>query len=144
MEVEESIQTEIGHRSAKGALGRQCRDWASWPERGHLCSSIRSNSVAATEKFAAQAIRKAYDIGWTPARYLAYPSRSIVAVMKPVGLEKSKGVISANFAKDPTDARWKDDFGMKEWQAFCAKYHMLQRWSRCSRSAAPISPAKTS
>jgi branched-chain amino acid transport system substrate-binding protein len=78
--------------------------------------------IAATDKFAAQAIRKAFDIGWTPARYLAYPSRSIVAVMKPAGLEKSKGVISANFAKDPTDPRWKDDPGMKEWQAFCAKY----------------------
>jgi branched-chain amino acid transport system substrate-binding protein len=78
--------------------------------------------IAATDKFAAQAIRKAFDIGWTSARYLAYPSRSIVAVMKPAGLEKSKGVISANFAKDPTDPRWKDDPGMKEWQAFCAKY----------------------
>src|SRR5580700_8637683 len=29
--------------------------------------------IAATDKFAAQAIRKAFDIGWTPARYLAYP-----------------------------------------------------------------------
>ena len=78
--------------------------------------------IAATDKAAAQAIRKAFDIGWSPARYLAYPSRSIIAVMKPAGLEKSKGVISANFAKDPTDPRWKDDPGMKEWQAFCVKY----------------------
>jgi branched-chain amino acid transport system substrate-binding protein len=78
--------------------------------------------IAATEKFAAQAIRKAFDIGWTPARYLAYPSRSVVAVMKPAGPEKSKGVISANSAKDPTDPRWTDDPGMKEWQTFCARY----------------------
>jgi branched-chain amino acid transport system substrate-binding protein len=85
-------------------------------------SSANVFLIAATDKFAAQAIRKAFDIGWTPARYLAYPSRSVVAVMKPAGLEKSKGVISANFAKDPTDPRWKDDPGMKEWQAFCAKY----------------------
>jgi branched-chain amino acid transport system substrate-binding protein len=78
--------------------------------------------IAATDKFAAQAIRRAFDIDWTPTRYLAYPARSVVAVMKPAGLEKSKGVISANFAKDPTDPRWKDDPGMKQWQAFCAKY----------------------
>ena len=78
--------------------------------------------IAAIDRFAAQAIRRAFDLDWTPTRYLAYPSRSVVAVMKPAGLEKSKGVISANFAKDPTDARWKDDPGMKEWQAFCAKY----------------------
>jgi branched-chain amino acid transport system substrate-binding protein len=78
--------------------------------------------IAAIDRFAAQAIRRAFDLDWTPTRYLAYPSRSVVAVMKRAGLEKSKGVISANFAKDPTDARWKDDPGMKEWQAFCAKY----------------------
>jgi hypothetical protein len=78
--------------------------------------------IAAIDRFAAQAIRRAFDLDWTPTRYLAYPSRSVVAVMKLAGLEKSKGVISANFAKDPTDARWKDDPGMKEWQAFCAKY----------------------
>jgi branched-chain amino acid transport system substrate-binding protein len=100
--------------------------------------------IAATDKFAAQAIRKAFDIGWTPARYLAYPSRSVVGVMKPAGLAKSKGVISANFAKDPTDARWKDDPGMKDGRRFArsispktisstrrhlAVLRMLRHWS---------------
>ena len=78
--------------------------------------------IAATPKAAAQAIRKAYDIGWTPLRYLDFVSGSIVSTMKPAGLEKSKGVIAATIGKDPTDARWKDDPGMKEWRAFCAKY----------------------
>jgi len=78
--------------------------------------------IGATTKAAAQAIRKAYDIGWTPMRYLDFVSTSIVSTMKPAGLEKSKGVIAGAFRKDPTDARWKDDPGMKEWQAFCAKY----------------------
>ena len=77
---------------------------------------------AATPKAAAQAIRKAYDIGWTPARYMSYVSQSIVSVMKPAGPEKSKGVITATFIKDSTDARWKDDPGMREWRAFCTKY----------------------
>jgi branched-chain amino acid transport system substrate-binding protein len=77
---------------------------------------------AATPKAAAQAIRKAYDIGWTPARYMSYVSQSIVSVMKPAGPEKSRGVTTATFIKDPTDARWKDDPGMKEWRTFCAKY----------------------
>ena len=77
---------------------------------------------AATPKAAAQAIRKAYDIGWTPVRYMSYVSQSIVSVMKPAGPEKSRGVTTATFIKDPTDARWKDDPGMKEWRTFCAKY----------------------
>jgi branched-chain amino acid transport system substrate-binding protein len=42
--------------------------------------------------------------------------------MKPAGPEKSKGVITATFIKDSTDARWKDDPGMREWRAFCTKY----------------------
>jgi branched-chain amino acid transport system substrate-binding protein len=78
--------------------------------------------IAATAKAAAQAIRKAYDIGWTPLRYVDFVSGSIVAVMRPAGVEKSKGVIAATFTKDVTDARWKDDPGIKEFQAFCAKY----------------------
>jgi branched-chain amino acid transport system substrate-binding protein len=78
--------------------------------------------IAATPKFAAQAIRKTYDIGWTPVRYLTDVSQSIASVMKPAGPEKSKGVISAIYGKDPTDARWKDDPGFKEFSAFIAKY----------------------
>ena len=64
---------------------------------------------AATPKFAAQAIRKTFDIGWSPVRYASSVAQSIAAVMKPAGVEKSKGVITAVYGKDPTDARWKDD-----------------------------------
>jgi branched-chain amino acid transport system substrate-binding protein len=78
--------------------------------------------IAATPKFAAQAIRKTYDIGWNPVRYMTDVSQSIAAVMKPAGVEKSKGVITAIYGKDPTDARWKDDAGFKEYSAFVEKY----------------------
>jgi branched-chain amino acid transport system substrate-binding protein len=78
--------------------------------------------IAATPKFAAQAIRKTFDVGWTPVRYMTDVSQSIASVMKPSGLEKSKGVITAIYGKDPTDARWKDDPGFKEYEAFIAKY----------------------
>ena len=78
--------------------------------------------IAATPKFAAQAIRKSSDLGWNAVRYLSNVSPSIATVLKPAGLEKSKGLITAYYGKDPTDARWKDDPGMKQWQAFCAKY----------------------
>jgi branched-chain amino acid transport system substrate-binding protein len=60
--------------------------------------------IVATPKFAAQAIRKAYDIGWNAVRYLSNVSQSVAAVMKPAGLDKSKGVITAVYGKDPTDA----------------------------------------
>ncbi|MBV8107851.1 MAG: ABC transporter substrate-binding protein [Hyphomicrobiales bacterium] len=78
--------------------------------------------IVATPKFAAQAIRKSFDLGWNAVRYVTIVSASIATVLKPAGLEKSKGLITATFGKDPTDPRWKDDGGMKEWAAFCAKY----------------------
>jgi ABC-type branched-subunit amino acid transport system substrate-binding protein len=76
-----------------------------------------------TPKFAAMAIRKAYDIGWKPVQYLNNVSASIGSVLVPAGLEKSVGVISTQYLKDPLDDQWKDDKGMKDWYAFMAKYY---------------------
>ncbi len=76
-----------------------------------------------TPKFAAMAIRKAYDIGWKPVQYLNNVSASIGSVLVPAGLEKSVGVISTQYLKDPLDDHWKDDKGMKDWYAFMAKYY---------------------
>ena len=41
-----------------------------------------------TPKFAAQAIRKTYDIGWKPVQYLNSVSSSVGAVLQPAGVEK--------------------------------------------------------
>ena len=78
--------------------------------------------IAATSKAAAQAIRKVYDIGWTPDRYLFFGAASIAGTLKPAGLEKSKGLITAGYLKDPTVPIWQDDPGFKEWAAFATKY----------------------
>ena len=78
--------------------------------------------IAATPKFAAQAIRKSFDLGWSAARYLTYVSQSLVTVLKPAGLDKSKGLLGATFGKDVNDPRWKDDPGVNEFEAFTTKY----------------------
>jgi len=78
--------------------------------------------IAATPKFAAQAIRKSYDIAWDATRYLSYVSSSIATVLKPAGLDKSKGLITAAFAIDVTDPRLKDDPDVLTWKAFIDKY----------------------
>jgi branched-chain amino acid transport system substrate-binding protein len=78
--------------------------------------------IAAIPKFAAQAIRKASDIGWMPVRYLYFAGSSIAATLKPAGLDRSKGLITTSSTKDPTDARWKDDPGFEVYAAFIAKY----------------------
>jgi len=79
--------------------------------------------TAAIPKFAAQAIRKVYDIGWTPTHFLTSVSNSVGTVMKSAGFEKGVGIISAAFAKDPTDPQWQDTTEYKEWLAFMKKYN---------------------
>ncbi len=79
--------------------------------------------VAATPKFAAQAIRKAHDLGWKPQFFfLTNVSASVGAVIEPAGPENAIDVITTGYLKDPTDPAWKDDAGMNEWRAFMAKY----------------------
>jgi len=98
--------------------------------------------IGATPKFAAQAIRKSSDLGWDATRYLSNVSPSIATVLKPAGLEKSKGLITAYYGKDPTDARWKDSPDLKAWQAFCDKY-MSQKEFVDANATYAVSAAST-
>jgi branched-chain amino acid transport system substrate-binding protein len=75
-----------------------------------------------TPKFAAQAIRKVYDLGWKPTHFLMSVATSVSAVMEPAGFEKGQGIISAQYLKDPNDPQWKDDQAYKDWLAFMQKY----------------------
>lgn len=75
-----------------------------------------------TPKFAALAIRKMGELGWKPIHVLNNVSSSVGAVIKPAGIEYAQDAITANYVKDPTDPTWKDDPGMKEWDAFLEKY----------------------
>src|SRR6202451_3652512 len=79
--------------------------------------------TAATPKFAAQAIRKVYDVGWKPTHFLSSVSNSVGTVMKSAGYDKGVGIISAAFVKDPTDPQWQDTAEYKEWLAFMKKYN---------------------
>src|ERR1700710_380948 len=78
---------------------------------------------ASTPKQAAQAIKKNAELGWTPVHILDINATSVGAVMKPAGLDASKGVISVNYGKDPLDPTWKDDAGLKKYFEFMAKYY---------------------
>jgi branched-chain amino acid transport system substrate-binding protein len=78
--------------------------------------------VAATPKFAAQAIRKVHDLNWKPLFFMSNVSISVGAVITPAGADNCIGMISAGYLKDPTDHQWDKDAGMKEWRAFMDKY----------------------
>ena len=76
-----------------------------------------------TPKFAAQAIRKAFDIGWKPVHYLNNVSTQIGSVLTPAGLDKSVGLISTAYIKDPLDTQWANDPAILEWTAFMKKHY---------------------
>ncbi len=79
--------------------------------------------TAAVPKFAAQAIRKIYDIGWKPNHFLTNVSISVGAVMRPAGPEKGVGIISAGYLKEPTDPQWQDTQEYRDWLAWMKKYN---------------------
>ena len=73
-------------------------------------------------KFAAQAIRKAADLGWKPAHYLNNVSSSVASTLKPAGLDNSQGIITALYLMDPTDKQWDSNADMKTWSAWMDKW----------------------
>ncbi|HKA86455.1 MAG TPA: ABC transporter substrate-binding protein [Haliangiales bacterium] len=87
--------------------------------QGSGCTAL---ITAATPKFAAQTIRKVFDIGWKPLHFMSNVSISVAAVLQPAGVDKSVGIITGIYLKDPNDPAFKDDPGMNEWRAFMKKY----------------------
>ena len=76
-----------------------------------------------TPKFGAQAIRRAYDIGWKPLQLIAFPASSVSAVLRPAGAEKAVGLISTAVIKDPSDPQWRNDPAVKEYLAWAKQWY---------------------
>jgi branched-chain amino acid transport system substrate-binding protein len=77
---------------------------------------------ASSPKFAAQAIRKAYELDWRPTHFLSLTGNSIPAALAPAGLEKSVGIISATTNKDAGDPVWASDRGVQDYLTFMKNY----------------------
>ncbi len=74
-------------------------------------------------KFAAQAIKKAAEIGWKPTHYLNGVSSSVASVIIPAGAQNSIDVMTAYFLKDPTDIQWQSTREYKDWLEWMQKYY---------------------
>ena len=79
--------------------------------------------IFSVPKFAAQAIRKAYDIDWHPQEFVSSVGSSIAGAIRPAGFEAAKGIITAVYQKDPADPQWHDDPAMKAWNVWMDKYN---------------------
>jgi branched-chain amino acid transport system substrate-binding protein len=76
-----------------------------------------------TPKFAAQAIKKAAELGWKPTHYLNSVSNAVGSVMTPAGLENGIGIFTAAYIKDPTDPQFQKGKEYDDWLAWMKKYH---------------------
>ena len=121
------IKAGLGDKAAKMIVAEASYE-LSEPTIDSQILKIRDSGAdlffsASTPKQAAQAIKKIAELGWHPVQILDINATSVGAVMKPAGLEASKGVISVGYVKDAADPEWKDDAGMKRYFAFMAKYY---------------------
>lgn len=78
---------------------------------------------ASTAKAAAQAIKKAGELDWHPTHFLVQNANSIASVLTAAGLDKSVGLISTAYIKDPVDPQFANDAGMKWYLDFMKKYY---------------------
>jgi branched-chain amino acid transport system substrate-binding protein len=76
----------------------------------------------ASVKATTQALRKSADLGWKPMQFLITISNSVGTVLRPAGLDKAVGAITATFAKDPSDPKWQGDPGVAAWNRWMDKY----------------------
>jgi branched-chain amino acid transport system substrate-binding protein len=121
------LQEGLGDKAAKMIVATKTYETTDPTVDSQIVSLQGSGAntllVAAIPKFAAQAIRKVYDIGWKPAFFMTNVSISITAVVQPAGPEKAVGIITAGYVKDPTDPQWQGTPEYKDWLAWMKKYN---------------------
>jgi branched-chain amino acid transport system substrate-binding protein len=74
-------------------------------------------------KFAAMAIRKAYQIGWKPLQFVFSGASTREAMLGLPSLEQAAGLITAQWFKDPTDPKWRNDAAVGDWMTWMGKYY---------------------
>lgn len=123
----EGLKAGLGDRAAKMVVAEVSYE-LSEPTIDSKILKIRDSGAdlffsASTPKQAAQAIKKIAELGWQPVHIVDINANSVGAVLKPAGLEASRGIISVGYVKDPSDPSFKDDAGMRRYLAFMQKYY---------------------
>jgi branched-chain amino acid transport system substrate-binding protein len=85
-------------------------------------SGIDTLVEQSSSKAAAQSIRKVHELNWNPLHIIGGSTASVETILKPAGLEASKGLVTTQFLKQPGDAAWANDQEVKEYKDFLKKY----------------------
>jgi branched-chain amino acid transport system substrate-binding protein len=76
----------------------------------------------ATPKFSSMAIRKTFELDWRPLHFAGQPGSAIESVIRPAGVEKAVGLITAQLLKDPGDPAFANDPEVIEYNKFMASW----------------------
>jgi branched-chain amino acid transport system substrate-binding protein len=120
------IRDGLGAKAASMIVGEESYETTTPTIDSHVVA-LKSEGAdifisVTTPKFAAQSIKKVAELGWKPLFILNSVGTSTGTVMRPAGFENGQNIISATYQKDPTDPQWKDDTGIKNFDAFLMKY----------------------
>jgi branched-chain amino acid transport system substrate-binding protein len=80
-------------------------------------------ALFATQKFCAQAIRRTRESGWKAKIFVPSVIASIAAVLRPAGIDNSKGVLTTAIVKDSNDPRLANDPDVKDYFAWFKQYN---------------------
>jgi branched-chain amino acid transport system substrate-binding protein len=120
------ITDGLGGRAASMIVGEESYEVTNPTVDSHIVALKAKGAdifvSIATPKFAAQSIKKVAELGWHPLFILNSTGSSTGTVMIPAGSENSQNIVSASFLKDATDPQWKEDAGIKNFDAFLMKY----------------------
>jgi ABC-type branched-subunit amino acid transport system substrate-binding protein len=123
----EGFKEGLGEAGRKRIVAEQTYQLTDGSVDAQVLSLKQSGADAffniAAPKFAAQAIRKAGEIGWQPLHIVNSVSASVSAVLERAGLEHAQGLITSFYRKDPDDPAWAADPAMKAWRAWMARYN---------------------
>ena len=75
-----------------------------------------------SSKAAAQSIRKVRELNWSPLHVIGGSTASVETILKPAGLDASKGLVTTQFLKQPGDPAWANDEEVKVYKEFLKKY----------------------
>ena len=123
----DGLKQGLGDRAAKMIVMQATYESAD-PTVDTQIASLQASGAdvlltAAIPRMAAQTIRKVYDIGWKPLHIVIFAGANIPTVLKPAGLQKSVGLISAGWVMQPGDRRWEDDPEYQAYLAFMKQYY---------------------
>jgi branched-chain amino acid transport system substrate-binding protein len=121
------FKSGLGERAATMIVGEQSYE-STDPTVDSQILTLRASGAdtffnVAPGKFASQAYRKIYELGWRPQLYTIMAGNAREAVLRPAGLETVVGLITAFYGKWPEIRGMRDNPAVKDFFAWARRWY---------------------